>query len=165
MIEVTIDSVRVSLTSPHRVVILKDVNAERYLPIWIGSFEADAITIELQGITMPRPLTHDLLKDVISKMGGKVSHVVVNALYKDTFYAYIVVEVNGKRLNIDSRPSDALALAVRTGAPIFVEESVMEKASITPKEEEGADTSDDEEDKLSIFRDFIESLDVDDLDD
>lgn len=160
VIEVTIDSVRVSLTSPHRVVILKDVNRERYLPIWIGSFEADAITIELQGIAMPRPLTHDLLKNVIHKIGGEVSHVLVNDLREDTFYAQIAVDVNGKHLEIDSRPSDALALAVRVGVPIFVAESVMDRASITPKAEEKAGISKEEEKKLSVFRDFIETLDM-----
>lgn len=165
MIKVAVDSVRVSLTSPHRVVVLKDVDKERYLPIWIGSFEANAITIELQGIAPPRPLTHDLLKDVIFKIGGEVSHILVNDLRKDTFYARIFLDVNGRRLEIDSRPSDAIALAVRVGAPIFVAESVMDKASVTPEAEKKPGLSKEEEDKLSTFRDFIEGLDMGDLDD
>ncbi|RMF29104.1 MAG: bifunctional nuclease family protein [Chloroflexi bacterium] len=158
MVEVTIDSIRVSLMSQHRVVILKDVDSERYLPIWIGPCEADAITIELQGVEVARPLTHDLLKSVITEMGGRVSHVLVNDLRNDTFYARIVMDVNGQRLEIDSRPSDAIALAVRVNAPIFVDEAVMEQASIVP--EEGAE---EEEADLSVFEDFVDTLDLDDL--
>ena len=159
MIEVTIDSIRASLMSQHRVVILKDVDSERYLPIWIGPFEAEAITLELQQVELARPLTHDLLKAVITAMGAKVSHVVVNGLRDDTFYARIVLDNNGQPLEIDSRPSDSIALAVRVKAPIFVAESVMERAAIMP--DEGLSYSDDK--KLSVFRDFVETLDLDDL--
>lgn len=144
--------------SQHRVVILKDIDEERYLPIWIGPFEAEAITLELKQVELARPLTHDLLKSVITKMGGKVSHVLVDDLRDDTFYARIVLDNNGHRLEVDSRPSDAIALAVRTNAPIFVADSVMEQAGITP--EEGISYGDEEE--LSVFRDFVESLDLDD---
>ena len=125
MVEVTIDSIRVSLMTQHRVVVLKETDTDRYLPIWIGPFEADAITIQLQGVQVPRPLTHDLLKSFIREMGVKVSHVLVNELRNDTFFARIVMDVNGKSMEIDSRPSDAIALAVRVGAPIFVAEQVM----------------------------------------
>jgi bifunctional DNase/RNase len=165
MIEVNIDSVRVSLMSQHRVIVLKEIDAERYLPIWIGPFEADAITIELQGVQVARPLTHDLLKAVILKMGATVSHILVSDLRNDTFYARIVMDVNGHQVDIDSRPSDAIALAVRVGAPIFVAESVMDAASIVPEEEvvKESPTSQEEEEKLSVFRDFVDSLDLDDL--
>jgi bifunctional DNase/RNase len=165
MIEVNIDSIRVSLMSQHRVVVLKEIDVERYLPIWIGPFEADAITIELQGVQVARPLTHDLLKTIILKMGATVSHILVNDLRNDTFYARIVMDVNGRQVDIDSRPSDAIALAVRVGAPIFVAESVMEAASIIPEEEvmqEGPPPAGGD-DSLSIFREFVDSLDLDDL--
>ena len=157
MIEVTVDSIRASLMSQHRVVILKDVDDERYLPIWIGPFEAEAITLELQQVELTRPLTHDLLKAVITGMGARVSHILVNELRNDTFYACIVLDNNGHSLEIDSRPSDAIALAVRAKAPIFVAESVMEKAAITP--DEGISCSDEK--TLSVFRDFVETLDLD----
>jgi hypothetical protein len=160
MIEVTVDSIRASLMSQHRVVILKDVDDERFLPIWIGPFEAEAITLELQQVQLARPLTHDLLNAVITEMGAKVSHVLVSELRNDTFYARVVLDNNGQPLEIDSRPSDAIALAVRAKAPIFVAESVMEQAAITP--EEGINCSD--EDELSVFRDFVETLDFDDPD-
>jgi len=164
MVEVTIDSIRVSLMTQHRVVVLKETDTDRYLPIWIGPFEADAITIQLQGVQVPRPLTHDLLKSFIREMGVKVSHVLVNELRNDTFFAHIVVDVNGKSMEIDSRPSDAIALAVRVGAPIFVAEQVMGLASITPEEDITAEAATAEEVQgLDAFRDFVESLDLDDL--
>jgi hypothetical protein len=171
MIQVKIDSIRVSLMSQHRVVVLKDVDTDRYLPIWIGPFEADAITIQLQGVQVARPLTHDLLKSVIDEMGAKVSHVMVNELKNDTFYARIVMDVNGQRMEIDARPSDAIALAVRTSAPLFVAEEVMASASIVPEsnleetriEAENEPMSEEEEEQLAVFRDFIEELDLDDL--
>jgi len=159
MIEVTIDSIRVSLVSPQRLIILKDVDQERFLPIWIGPFEAEAITIKLQDVDVKRPLTHDLLKKLITELGATVSHVLVNELRNDTYYARIVVSVDGKQLEIDSRPSDAMALAVRADVPIFVAEEVMEKASITPEE----DQSEIESEDLSAFRDFVNTLDLDDL--
>lgn len=159
MVEVTIDSIRVSLVSPQRLIILKDVDQERFLPIWIGPFEAEAITIKLQDVDVKRPLTHDLLKRFITELGATVSHVLVNELRNDTYYARIVVSVDGKQLEIDSRPSDAMALAVRADVPIFVAEEVMEKASITPEE----DQSELESEDLSAFRDFVNTLDLDDL--
>jgi bifunctional DNase/RNase len=166
MVEVTIDSVRVSLMTQHRVVVLKETDSDRYLPIWIGPFEADAITIQLQGVQVARPLTHDLLKSFIRELGVSVSHVLVSELRDDTFFARIVVDVNGKSMEVDSRPSDAIALAVRVGAPIFVSEQVMEMASITPEEEISSEaTTSEEQEKLDIFREFVESLDLDDLED
>jgi hypothetical protein len=171
MIEVKIDSIRVSLMSQHRVVVLKDVDTDRYLPIWIGPFEADAITIQLQGVQVARPLTHDLLKSIIDEMGATISHVMVSELKNDTFFARIVMDVNGQSMEIDARPSDAIALAVRANAPLFVAEEVMSAASIVPEtslEESSLDVesepmSEEEEEKLAVFRDFIDELDLDDL--
>jgi len=132
MIEVIIDSIRVSLMSQHRVVVLKDVNNERYLPIWIGPCEAEAITVKLQDMPTPRPLTHDLLRSVIREMGGKIAHILISDLRQEVYYARIVIEVAGDQIEIDSRPSDAIALAVRAAVPVFVNESVMDKAAKEP---------------------------------
>ncbi len=170
MVEVTIDSIRASLMSQHRVVILKDVDSDRYLPIWIGPCEADNITVELQGVEVSRPLTHDLLKSVITEMGAEISRIVVTDLRNDIFYANIMVTLNGAELAIDSRPSDAIALAVRARVPIYVEDSVMAKAAVTPDEDlesEAASPSTDsagDDDELSVFKDFVDTLDLDDLD-
>ncbi len=163
MIEVTIDSIRVSLMSQHRVVILKDSETDRYLPIWIGACEADAITIELQGVEVARPFTHDLLKAAIGQLGGNIKSVVINDLRNEVFYAQIILDVNGKRMEIDSRPSDALALAVRAKVSIYVADSVMEKASITP-EEDISEAASDEKLRSSPFKDLIEGLNLDDFD-
>jgi bifunctional DNase/RNase len=162
MIRVSVDSVKVSMLSQHRVVVLKEEDEERYLPIWIGPFEADAITIGLQNVQMTRPLTHDLLRAIIDQMDASISHIQVNDLKDDTFYAEIVVEQNGRTLEIDSRPSDAIALAVRVNVPIYVAQEVMEKAGIIPSDEHDVLSCEDEE-QLSAFRDFVESLDMDDL--
>ncbi|MDY7079405.1 MAG: bifunctional nuclease family protein [Chloroflexota bacterium] len=159
MIEVKIDSIRASLMSDHRVIILKDIHSERLLPIWIGRYEAEAIAIRLQDIPVPRPLTHDLLNNAIVEMGGDISHIIVNDLRNDTFYAHIVVDMDGRQVKIDSRPSDAIALAVRASATIFVEEGVMAQASIVPE----ADVTETDEEGLSAFRDFIDTLNLDDL--
>ena len=160
MIKVKIDSIQVSLMSEHRVVILKDVNAERYLPIWIGPYEADAIAIRLRNVEIARPLTHDLLKNVIAKMGGEVSYIIVDDLRNDTFYANVAVDLDGRRVKIDSRPSDAIALAVRANAPIFVTEDIMAQAGITPEADVSEETQAQE---LSVFSDFINTLILDDL--
>jgi len=175
MIKVLIDSIRVSLMSQLRVVVLKDPLSGRFLPIFIGPCEAEAIAVKLQGMNVERPLTHDLLKSVIAELGGHVQHIVVNDLRQDTFYAQIVVDLNGEERIIDSRPSDAIALSVRLDVPIYVEESVMDRAGITPDEEiEGeasqaapSQPSDEGEpaDRLGLFEDFVESLDLDDLSD
>ena len=171
MIEVIIDSIRVSLMSQHRVVVLKDVNNERYLPIWIGPCEAEAITVKLQDMPTPRPLTHDLLRSVIREMGGKIAHILISDLRQEVYYARIVIEVAGDQIEIDSRPSDAIALAVRAAVPVFVNESVMDKAAREPDEdiekespnEPGEEKADEK--RLSAFADFVDTLDLDDLDD
>ena len=160
MIKVKIESIRASLMSEHRIVILKDTASERLLPIWIGRCEAEAIAIRLQNVETPRPLTHDLLNNAITEMGGEIAHITVNDLRDNTFFAQITVNLNGRTVEIDSRPSDAIALAVRANATIFVEDHVMAEASITP-ETDVTENVDDEE--LAVFRDFINSLDLDDL--
>ena len=253
MIEMTIDSIRVSLMNYQRVVILREKKAGRYLPIWIGAAEADAIAVKLQSVTVPRPLTHDLLHLVIDSLGATVEYIIVNDLKSDTFYAKVVLNLDEgqlisqveenveKRLEghveqeykwisflwrdehyrlhvvrewqepnqrfvegfnqvdncvyelcyveresswfitkrqIDSRPSDALALAVRAGVPIFVDEAVLDKAGIVLDEETGKPVleeteeaggkdkkvSEEERKKLSAFYDFINTLDLDDFD-
>jgi hypothetical protein len=168
MIKVNIDSIRVSLMSQHRVAILKDDVSNRYLPIWIGPCEADSITVELQDMEMARPLTHDILARIIADLGGEISHVTIKELRNDVFYAYIMINQQGKQLEIDSRPSDALALAVRAQVPIYVEEQVMEKASITPEDnivDQYNDLTNEPENdgNLSAFSDFVDTLDLDDL--
>src|ERR671933_2662465 len=133
MVEVTIDSIRVSLVSHHRIVVLKD-DDDRFLPIWIGPYEADAITIALQGNEVARPLTHDLLRNLITETGASASHIFVSELRDEIFFARIVLDVDGRHVEVDSRPSDAIALAVRAGVPIYVEESVLERGAIEPEE-------------------------------
>jgi bifunctional DNase/RNase len=169
MIKVFIDSIRVSLMSQLRVVILKDPISGKYLPIFIGPCEAEAIAVKLQGMNVERPLTHDLLKSIITELGGQVRHIVVSDLRQDTFYAQIVIEQDGQTRLVDSRPSDAIALSVRLDVPIYVEETVMERASIMPDAEVESETpspaaSNKAEDRLNLFEDFLESLDLDDLD-
>ena len=129
MQEMLIDSIRVSLMNYQRVVILKEKSSDRYLPIWIGPAEADSIAVKLQDLSVARPLTHDLLNLVITSLGGSVSHIVVSDLLNDTFYAKIFIQRNGDNLEVDSRPSDAIALAVRVKVPIYVEETVLDKAA------------------------------------
>jgi len=172
MIEVIVDSVRASLMSPQRIVVLRDLNSERYLPIWVGPYEAEAITIALQEQEVIRPLTHDLLKNVFSVLNARVKRVEIVSLRNDIFYGNIVAEVNGREINIDSRPSDAIALALRTKSPILVAEAVMNMASITPEEGLGAQppqksarpaapspaAAEPSEDRLSIFEDFLNKL-------
>ncbi len=167
MVEVTIDSIRVSLMTQQRVVILKDVESDRYLPIWIGPCEAESITIELQGVAVARPMTHDLLKTVIGELGGRVRHVVVSDLRTETFYARIALNLDSRQMEIDSRPSDAIALAVRLKAPIYVAESVMDAAAIVPEEDLDAESTEsaatDAKLSESPFGDLIDRLDLDDL--
>ncbi len=172
MIEMVIESIRVSLLNYQRVVILKEKESDRYLPIWIGPAEADAIAIKLQDVSVARPLTHDLLLATIGELGGRVLSVIVSDLNNDTFYARILLDVGGRQVELDSRPSDALALAVRARAPIYAEETVLEKAGIY-LEEEGqqakggervAPVDQQELEKLRPFADFINSLDLGDFD-
>lgn len=162
MIPAIVDSIRASLMSNQRVVLLKDTTSERYLPIWIGPFEAEAIAMALQRIKTPRPMTHDLLKNVIEQLGATVSHILINELTDNTFHGRIVMDVSGRHMEIDSRPSDAIALAARFNVPIYVAEEVMAQASIVPSAElEPLEpVTPEEEERLSAFRDFLDSLDT-----
>ena len=175
MIEMSVEGIRVSLMNYQRVVILKEKEADRYLPIWIGPAEADAITVRLQEVSVARPLTHDLLRDVMEKLGAQVDYVLVSDLADDTFFARIVLTVNGERMEIDSRPSDAIALAVRVQVPIYAEDAVLERAGVQLDQEgqpidralrpEAMGRVNEEElQRMSAFREFIESLDLDDFD-
>ena len=169
MIEVFVESIRVNMTNYKRVVMLKEKNSNRYLPIWIGHFEADAIAIPMQNVPVTRPLTHDLLGGVIGQLGAKLTQVVINELADETFYAKLILDYEGRHVEVDSRPSDAIALAIRAKVPIFVEESVLEQAGMV-FETEGEETEGEasepgelDEEKLSVFKDFIETLDIEDL--
>lgn len=174
MIRVTVDSIRVSLLTQHRVVVLRETDSRRYLPIWIGPFEADAIALALQGHEPQRPLTHDLLKSVIAELGGSVNHILVNDIHDNTFFARIVVDQAGGTIEIDARPSDAIALAVRSDVPIFVEDHVLNQAGVLLDEEEQGQVAEPQppaasggegepeinEDSLDMFRNFINTLDI-----
>jgi len=174
MIEVVIDSVRVSLTNQQRIVILKQVSAERYLPIWIGPYEAEAITIALQEVEIARPQTHDLIKNLIHGLNARLSRIEITAIREDVYFANLVLEAGGEELRIDCRPSDAVALAVRCHVPILVAKDVLDTASIMPEQEEPTSkdsaakpnrkrsaTPEQSTDRLSIFEDFIDHLEVD----
>lgn len=166
MVEMTVESVRINLQTSQRVVILKATKQERYLFIWIAHTEAYAIAIELQGTSSQRPLTHDLLKNVLQELGTKIESVVISDLIDDIFYARIILDVAGRHVEIDSRPSDAIALAVRAKTPIFVEESVLERAGVALEgSEEQLQRKKElpkkaEPDNLDAYRDFINTLDV-----
>ena len=188
MLEMTIESIRVGLMNPkltlhnsQYVVMLKEKEAERYLPIFIGPAEANAIAIKLRGEALPRPLTHDLLRNIVEMLGASVNSIKISDLMNDTFYAKIVLNVEEGQMEIDARPSDALALAVRVEVPIYAEESVLEKAGISldkveeaermttdekeaGEEGKGKKTSDEELKRLSAFSDFIDGLDLEDFD-
>jgi uncharacterized protein len=167
MVEMSVESVRINLATNQRVVILKDGPGDRYLFIWIATAEAYSIAMELQGTTSLRPLTHDLLKSVIAQLGGTIVSVIINDLSDDIYYARLVLDANGRHVEVDSRPSDAIALAVRAKVPIYVAENVLESAGVTlqsPSEQEEAirpsESSVEQDDNLDVYRDFINSLDV-----
>jgi len=175
MVEVVIDSIRVSLISQQRIVILREVDGDRYLPIWIGIYEAEAIALALQEVEVARPLTWDLLKNVFSIMDARILRVEVSSLHDDTYYGNIVVEFDGRMLDIDSRPSDAIALAVRAHVPILVARPILESVGVTPEEDlqetasdinqqSETNPSDVNEENLSVFEDFLENLNIDDED-
>jgi uncharacterized protein len=173
LVEMVVESVRVHMLSSRHVVILKETEHDRYLPIWIGPWEASAIAMKLQGLTADRPLTHDLFASALESLGVRVDRVVISTLAEETYHARLHLERNGTTFEIDSRPSDALALAVRTGGRIFAAESVLEQAALggDTGEEEGEGSSEGTplestgervvDPRLDIFRDFVNSLDVD----
>jgi uncharacterized protein len=180
LIEVMIDSIRVSLTSQQRIVLLRSMGSEVYLPIWIGPYEAESITIALQEIELARPQTHDLVLQMLSKMGAHLSRVEIVSLKEDVFYGNLVVEKDDQVINIDARPSDSIALAVRAHVPILLAKEILDTAGIAPDADlqqeptESEKTSEDStisadqvetdasKKRLSIFEDFLENLDLDD---
>jgi bifunctional DNase/RNase len=179
MIEMTVDSIRVSLMNYQRVVILKEKETSRYLPIWIGAAEADAIAVKLQGTSVQRPLTHDLMQSVINVLGGKVNSIVISDLQKDVFFAKVLLNRDGEQIEIDSRPSDAIALAVRVQAPIYAEEDVLNRGGVWLDKETGKPVTEETEPqanpegkqvideemkkKASAFYDYINKIDLDDF--
>ena len=168
MIECIIDSIRVSLTNQDRITVLKEKDAERYLPIWMGVPETDSITIALQGVAIARPLTHDLIISVMNALDIRLERVEVTNLENDTFYASLILEQNGVRKIIDSRPSDAIAIAIRAKAPVFVDEDILDAVGIRPEdvlpqarhEEDSSDVDAD----LDIFEDFLGQISKDNKD-
>ena len=168
MIEVVIESIRISLVSQHRIVLLKELDNERQLPIWIGPCEADAITIELQDVKVARPVTHDLMKNMIAELGGRVSHMLIRALNEGVFFASLFIDKDGELIEIDCRSSDAIALAVRVKAPMFVDNDVMDQAGVLPEvdiQEPSTEELDADQEpvELDIFSDFLDTLDFDDF--
>ena len=175
MLELEIESIRVRQETQQRAVVLRVKDSDLYLPIFIGPFEVEAIRFKLMDVEVQRPMTHDLLGSVIGDLGATVESIVVSDLQNDTFYAKIVMNYNGNVVEVDSRPSDAIALAVRANAPIFASDDVIEKAAVTLAVEDAEEESDEsalneqtevgEEElkKLSAFTDFIDSLDLGDI--
>jgi hypothetical protein len=175
MVEVVIDSIRVSLISQQRIVILREVDADRYLPIWIGIYEAEAIALALQDVEVARPLTWDLLKNIFTILDARIIRVEVISLHDDTYYGNIVAEFDGRKIDIDSRPSDAIALAVRAHVPILVSRDILDSVGVIPEEDmqEGsletpqaaeAPPGEVNEENLSVFKDFLANLNIDDED-
>jgi len=176
LVEMVVESVRVHMLSSRHVVILKESEHDRYLPIWIGPWEASAIAMKLQGLTADRPLTHDLFASALENLGVRVDRVVISTLAEETYHARLHLERDGTFFEIDSRPSDALALAVRTGGRIFASEAVLEQAALggdaSAADEESGDVVPEGsplestgekivDPRLDVFRDFVNSLDVD----
>ena len=156
MVELTLVGVRIELPSQTPIVLLKEREGERFLPIWIGNVEATAIAFALQGVQTPRPMTHDLLRNVLEELQARVDRIVITELKDGTFYAMIEMRQNGTRFSVSSRPSDAIALAVRSNTPIFAEETVLNEASILIK-------SDDEEREVEKFREFLDQVSPEDF--
>ncbi|QUV99022.1 bifunctional nuclease family protein [Chloracidobacterium sp. MS 40/45] len=142
------------------IVVLKEVNGDQLLPIWVGPFEANAIAFEIEKMSPPRPMTHDLLRNLILQMDGRVRRVVVTELRNNTFYAVIELEVAGKMLFLDARPSDAIALALRVDAPIFVHESVLESSTSVIVERQDEETSEKGDDLEFDWPDEIDESDI-----
>ena len=173
MVKVKVESVRVSLMSQHRIAVLQEEDGDRYLPIWIGSFEAEAIAMRLRNEKAQRPLTHDLVHSLVDALNG-LAYVVIYNLEKDIYLARLVFnEHEGTEREMESRASDAIAIAVRSECPIYVSEEVMDAAAKVPAEEVNLDTMDKGEEEasessepdesLDVFRDALEDLDLDSL--
>ena len=160
MVEVVIDSIRVSLMSQQRVVILRELNSDRYLPIMVGIYEAEHLTLALQDVEVSRPLTYDLFVNILDALNAEVTHVEVVSLKDETYFGNIVISIDGSLHNIDSRPSDAMNLAIRMQVPIFVADDVLEEAGLIP-EEDLTDTGLDEEldsERLSVFENYLDKI-------
>jgi uncharacterized protein len=156
--EVVIYGVSFDMVGKQPIVLLKTVESNKFLPIWIGHPEAAAILMKLQGASTPRPMTHDLLSDVLGELEVECTRVAVTELRENTFYASISLRVNGRELEIDSRPSDALALAVRAGAPIFAADEVIAESAIEFEHE-----VEDTEEVVEKFKDFLDSVTPEDF--
>jgi bifunctional DNase/RNase len=157
MIEMNLVGVRVELPGNQPIVLLKEQEGERYLPIWIGTSEATAIAFALQGVVTARPMTHDLMKNVLDELAVQVQRVLITELREGTFYAVIELAQNGTSYEISSRPSDAIALGVRLGVPIFADEEVLTEASIVIREDEV------QEEEVQKFRQFLENVKPEDF--
>jgi bifunctional DNase/RNase len=155
VIELQLVGVRVELPTNQPIVLLREREGERFLPIWIGAVEATAIAFALQGIVTQRPMTHDLMKNILEEMGIHMDRVTITELKEGTFYAVIKFSQNGSNYEVSSRPSDAIALAVRTSVPIFAAEQVLDEASILIK--------DDEEQEVEKFREFLDQVNPEDF--
>lgn len=182
MIEAIVDSIRINMLDRTRILLLRERAGDRHLPIWIGEFEADAIVLEMQGTTPQRPMPYDLIVNMVQDLDARVLRVVVNDLSHDIYYARVVLERGGEIIEIDSRPSDAVAIAVRASCPIFVDDTVMDRAGVSIEENDDDDDDDDdrqerslasqssgtqelterEDTGLDVFRDFINTIDTDD---
>jgi uncharacterized protein len=155
MIEMNLVGVRVELPTNQPIVLLREKEGERFLPIWIGAMEATAIAFALQGIVTARPMTHDLMKNVLEELGVRIDRIVITELRDGTFYAVIQMQQNGSSYEVSSRPSDAIALAVRVNVPVFANEEVLTEASIVIR--------DDEEQEVEKFREFLEQVNPEDF--
>ena len=158
MQEMVIYGVSFDMVGKQPIVLLKAVDTNKFLPIWIGHPEAAAILMKLQGATTPRPMTHDLLVDMLGELDAQCTRVAVTELRENTFYAQITLSVNGRDVEIDSRPSDALALAVRTGAPIFAAEEVIAESAIEFEHE-----VEDTEEVVDKFKEFLDQVSPEDF--
>ena len=150
--------VRVELPSNQPIVLLRESDGPRYLPIWIGGSEATAIATALEGVVPPRPLTHDLMRSVIDALGALAVRVVITEMRDSVFYADLSLDISGREVHVSSRPSDAIALAVRTGTPVFAFPSVLDDAGVVFEEEE-----ENEEEEVARFREFLEEATIEDF--
>ena len=157
LIEMNLAGVRIELPSNQPIVLLRESEGERFLPIWIGQSEAAAIALAVQGIVTPRPMTHDLMKNILEEMAVQVNSIVITELREGTYYAIINMQRNGDAYEVSSRPSDAIALAVRLGCKIFANEEVLSEASILIPDGE------EEEEELEKFREFLENVNPEDF--
>lgn len=175
MVEVMIDSVRISLTSQQRIVLLRRLDADVYLPIWVGPFEAEAITIALQEVEFARPQTHDLYLQTLASLEARLARVEVVSLKEDVFYGSLIIEREGQTIEIDARPSDSIALAVRAHVPIFVADEIFTTAGIKVERDIQSEAAEEQEaaaanapqdpemkKRLSVYEDFLQNLDIGD---